>query len=281
MRGDLAAAMDRAQIAARTSELLIELRNTRPLVQTITNFVSMDAAANVLLAIGAAPAMVHAPEESGEFARLASALVVNIGTLSRLWIEGSETAATAAHMHGIPWVLDPVGVGATQFRNEAVARLLRHRPTVIRGNASEIMAVAKVAGIAGEAGTPRGVDSANTTDEALVAAQKLARHCFCTVAATGEIDIVTDGKRLVRLANGTPLMTRVTALGCALTAVVAAFASVTDDSFEATVAALATYAIVGDMAAEVATRPGSYRVAFIDALDAVTPADIEQRLRVP
>jgi hydroxyethylthiazole kinase len=281
MRGDLAAAMDRAQIAARTSELLIELRNTRPLVQTITNFVSMDAAANVLLAIGAAPAMVHAPEESGEFARLASALVVNIGTLSRLWIEGSETAATAAHMHGKPWVLDPVGVGATHFRNDAVARLLRHRPTVIRGNASEIMAVAKVAGIAGEAAAPRGVDSANSTDEALVAAQKLARHCFCTVAATGEIDIVTDGKRLVRLANGTPLMTRVTALGCALTAVVAAFTALTDDAFEATVAALATYAIVGDMAAEVASRPGSYRVAFIDALDAITPADIHQRLRVP
>ena len=273
--------MDRAQIAARTSELLTELRQARPLVQTITNFVSMDAAANVLLAIGAAPAMIHAPEESGEFARIADALVVNIGTLSQLWIEGGEVAASAAHMHGKPWVLDPVGVGATAFRNDAVARLLRHRPTVIRGNASEIMAVARVAGLAGDSGTPRGVDSANTTDEALAAAQKLARHCFCTVAATGAVDIVTDGQRTVWLANGTPLMTRVTALGCALTAVVAAFTALTDDAFEATVAALATYAIVGDMAAEVANRPGSYRVAFIDALDAVTPADIHQRLRVP
>jgi hydroxyethylthiazole kinase len=272
--------MDASLVKARTAQLLGELRDARPLVQTITNFVSMDAAANALLAIGAAPAMVHAPEESGEFVAHAGALVVNIGTLSKLWVEGGEAAATAAHMHGKPWVLDPVGVGATRFRNEAVARLLRHRPSVIRGNASEIMAVAQVAGLSGPAGTPRGVDSANTTDEALAVAQRLARHCFCVVAATGAVDLVTDGKQVVRLANGSPLMTRVTALGCALSAVVAAFAAVAEDPFEGTVAALATYGVVGDMAAEVASRPGSYRVAFIDALDAVTPADIEQRLKV-
>lgn len=272
--------MNRAEIVARTCGLLTELREARPLVQTITNFVSMDAAANVLLAIGASPAMVHAPEESGEFVALASALVVNIGTLSRLWIEGGEAATTAARSLGNPWVLDPVGVGATRFRNEAVLRLLRHRPTVIRGNASEIMAAAKVAGLSGTAAAPRGVDSANTTDEALAAAQRLARHCFCTVAATGEIDLVTDGERVVRLANGSPLMTRVTALGCALTAVVAAFNAVSPDPFEATVAALATYAIAGDMAAEQARHPGSYRVAFIDALDRVSPGEIETRLRV-
>jgi hydroxyethylthiazole kinase len=272
--------MNRAEIVARTSELLVELRQVRPLVQTITNFVSMDAVANVLLAIGAAPAMVHAPEESGEFAAHAAGLVVNIGTLSRLWIEGGEAAATAAHALGKPWVLDPVGVGATRFRNEAVARLLRHRPTVIRGNASEIMAVAKVAGLAQEAAAPRGVDSTHSTDEALAAARRLARHAFCTVAATGAVDAVTDGERVVRLANGSPLMTRVTALGCALTAVVAAFNGVAEDPFEATVAALATYGIVGDMAAEQASRPGSYRVAFVDALDAIQPADIAARLKV-
>jgi hydroxyethylthiazole kinase len=272
--------MDRNEIAARTSSLLSALRADRPLVQTITNFVSMDAAANVLLALGAAPAMVHSPEESGEFMRHAGALVVNIGTLSKLWVEGGEAAAAAARMLGKPWVLDPVGVGATKFRNEAVARFLRHRPTVIRGNASEIMAAARVAGLTGDTATPRGVDSANSTDEALASARWLARNSFCTVAATGAVDVVTDGARVVRLANGHELMTRVTALGCALTAVVAAFAAVESDSFVATVAALATYGVVGEMAADAASRPGSYRVAFIDALDAVTGDDIEKRLKV-
>jgi hydroxyethylthiazole kinase len=272
--------MDRNEIAARTSSLLSELRAERPLVQTITNFVSMDAAANVLLALGAAPAMVHSPEESGEFMGHAGALVVNIGTLSKLWIEGGEAAAAAARMLGKPWVLDPVGVGATKFRNEAVARFLRHRPTVIRGNASEIMAAARVAGLAGNTATPRGVDSANSTDEALSAARWLARNSFCAVAATGAVDIVTDGERVVRLANGHELMTRVTALGCALTAVVAAFTAVEPDPFIATVAALATYGVVGEMAAEVVTRPGSYRVAFIDTLDAVNGDDIAKRLKV-
>ena len=272
--------MDRNEIAARTSSLLSELRAVRPLVQTITNFVSMDAAANVLLALGAAPAMVHAPEESGEFTRHAGALVVNIGTLSQLWVDGGEAAAKAARMLGKPWVLDPVGVGATRFRNEAVSKFLRHRPTIIRGNASEIMATARVAGLSVETASPRGVDSANTTDEAMAAARHLARNSFCTVAATGAVDLVTDGERVVRLANGHELMTRVTALGCALTAVVAAFAAVEVDPFIATVAALATYGVVGEIAAESAARPGSYRVAFIDSLDAVTGDDIAQRLKV-
>ena len=270
----------RVRIAARAGDLLMQLRAARPLVQNITNFVSMDASANALLAIGAAPAMIHAAEESGEFAARAQALTVNIGTLSRGFLEGGEVAATAARMHGRPWVLDPVGVGVSKFRNEAVQRLLRHRPAVIRGNASEILGVARVAGLDTVIGAPRGVDSANTTEEALGTAQHLARHCFCTVAATGAIDIVTDGQRVVRLANGDPLMTRVTALGCALSAVVAAFCAVADDAFEATVAALAVYGVAGEMAAEIAARPGSYRVAFMDMLDAIGPADIATRLKV-
>ena len=147
-------------LAAEVARLLADLRATRPLVQAVTNFVSMDVAANALLAIGASPAMVHAPEEADEFIALANALVVNIGTLSKSFVLSMEAAALAAHMHGRPWVLDPVGAGATRFRDEAVKQLLRHRPAVIRGNASEILSVARIAGLHRDDTAPKGVDSA-------------------------------------------------------------------------------------------------------------------------
>jgi hydroxyethylthiazole kinase len=271
---------DRASIAAEAAGLLAEVRRTRPLVQAITNFVSMDVAANALLAIGASPAMVHAPEETPEFVALANALVLNIGTLSRPWVDSMSVAAAAAQAQHKPWALDPVGAGATRFRDQAVARLLTHKPAVIRGNASEIMAVARVAGLTVESARPKGVDSSNTTDEAEALAIALARHCGCVVAATGAVDFVTDGARVLWLANGAPMMARVTALGCALTAVVGAFLAVTPDPLDATVAAIAVYGVAGEMAAKQASRPGSFRMAFIDALDAIEEADIQQRLKV-
>ena len=270
----------KSNIAARAGVLLQQIRSSRPLVQNVTNYVAMDASANALLALGASPAMIHSPEEAEEFAAHASSLVVNIGTLSRLFMDGGEAAATGARAHGRPWVFDPVGVGATKFRNEAVHRLLRHRPTVIRGNASEIMSTYHAAGLGHGPGATRGVDSGNTPDEALAAAQRLAKHCFCVVAATGAIDLITDGQRVVRLGNGHEIMTRVTAIGCALSAVVAAFCAVTEDAFEASVSALAVYGVAGEMAAEITQRPGSYRVAFIDMLDAISPDDIAARLKV-
>ncbi len=271
---------DSAQIAKRAGELLERLRATRPLVQNITNFVSMDTVANALLALGASPAMVHSIQESADFAARADVLTVNTGTLSPPFLEGGESAATAAHMLGRPWVLDPVGVGGGKFRNDAVLRLLRHRPAVIRGNASEIMSIARIAGLNPQAAAPRGVDAAHTTDEAFVTARLVARHHLCVVAATGAVDLITDGERVLRLANGHELMTRVTALGCALSAVVAAFCAVGEDAFEATASAIAVYGVAGEMAAEQANRPGSYRVAFMDMLDAITPADICARLKV-
>ncbi len=271
---------DSAQIATRAGEHLDALRATRPLVQNITNFVSMDTVANALLALGASPAMVHSIEESADFTARADSLVVNTGTLSKPFLEGGESAATAAHMLGRPWVLDPVGVGGGKFRNDAVLRLLRHRPAVIRGNASEIMGLARIAGLNAQAAAPRGVDAAHTTDEAFVTARLVARHHLCVVAATGAVDLITDGERVLRLANGHELMTRVTALGCALSSVVAAFCAVGEDAFEATASAIAVYGVAGEMAAEQASRPGSYRVAFMDMLDAITPADIAARLKV-
>ena len=265
----------RETIAARTAELLDAVRKARPLVHNIANYVSMDVAANALLAIGASPAMVHAREEVAEFVGIAAALVINIGTLSTSWVESMIVAAQAAGKNGKPWVLDPVGAGATRLRTDTVKLLLPQRPSIIRGNASEIMAVAGGAGVA-----PKGVDTANTTDEALAFAVSLARHEHCTVIATGAVDIVTDGERVVKLANGSPAMTKVTALGCALSAITGAFAAICPDRVEASVAAVAVYGIAGEMAADRTTRPGSYRVAFLDALEAIGAQDIADRLKI-
>ncbi|SFT36641.1 hydroxyethylthiazole kinase [Halomonas saccharevitans] len=239
---------------------LARVREIRPLVHNITNHVAMNSMANVLLAIGASPAMVHAREEAAEFTALAGALTINIGTLSPHWVEAMEAAALAAGETGRPWVLDPVAVGATRYRRETGARLLALSPTVIRGNASEIIA------LAGGAGGGRGVDSTDPAEAALAAARRLAAHTGGVVAVTGEVDLVTDGRRLARVHGGHPLMPRVTTLGCALTGVVAAFLAGADDSFEATTAALAGYAVAGELAGEVARGPGSFAVAFLDAL---------------
>ncbi len=133
-------------LAAEAARRLAALRAQRPLVQAITNYVSMDVAANALLAIGASPAMIHAPEEAEDFGAIANALVVNIGTLSTDWVVGMEAAAQVAAKNGRPWVLDPVGVGATRFRDETTRRLLALKPTIVRGNASEIMACARSSG---------------------------------------------------------------------------------------------------------------------------------------
>ncbi|WP_051530147.1 hydroxyethylthiazole kinase [Halomonas halodenitrificans] len=242
---------------------LARLRERAPLIHNITNLVAMNPMANVLLALGASPAMAHAREEAAEFAALADALTVNIGTLSPHWVAAMEEAAEAARRTGKPWVLDPVAVGATRYRREAGRRLLKHRPTVIRGNASEILALEQQ----GSGG--RGVDSSDSIETAEQAATSLARRSAAVVAVTGEVDLVTDGQRLTRVPGGHALMPRVTTLGCALTGVVAAFLVDAEDSFTATAAALTCYGEAGRRAGEVAAGPGSFAVAFLDALYAL------------
>ncbi|TBW39235.1 hydroxyethylthiazole kinase [Siculibacillus lacustris] len=257
-----AAASDVAAIGADVGRRLAALRLARPLVHNITNYVAMDLSANVLLAIGASPAMVHAIEEVEEFVAFSGALVINIGTLSAPWIDAMVAAAAAARRKGIPWVLDPVGAGATTLRDRAVARLMAEKPTVVRGNASEILAVAGAAGAAA-----KGVDSGNSSDEARAAAVALARASGAVVVVTGAVDVITDGTRLVALADGDPLMTRVTATGCALSAVVAAFLAGPSDAFAAAVAAVAVYGVAGRLAAfDADGGPATFRTAFVDRL---------------
>ncbi|MGE4528710.1 MAG: hydroxyethylthiazole kinase [Rhodospirillaceae bacterium] len=255
--------------------LLGRMREAAPLVQCITNYVAMNVAANVLLAAGASPAMIHAPEEAGEFARIAAALTINIGTLSAPWVPGMTAAAEAANAAGRPWVLDPVAHFATAFRRQTAADLLQLRPTIIRGNASEIIA------LAGGEGAGQGVDSGDPVELAEGAARRLAETWDAVVAVTGPVDFVTGGGRAARVFGGSELMPRVTALGCSLTCLVGAFAAVAPgEPLEAAIAALAVFAAAGKIAGRGAAGPGSFAVRFLDALHALDARALETEARV-
>jgi len=261
--------------ASTLGVLLASMRREVPLVQCITNYVAMDIAANVLLAAGASPAMIHTKEESAQFAATAAALTINIGTLSPLWVEGMYAAAKAAHQLGKPWVLDPVAHFVSPFRREVVAELLSLKPTVIRGNASEIIA------LAGEDGHGYGVDSGAHVTAAEEGAKILAHTYKTIIAVTGEFDFVTDGTRALRISGGSPFMKQVTALGCSLTGLIGAFAAISPhDVFKATVAALALFAVAGEHAARRAAGPGSFRWHFLDALGAIQPDMLEKEARI-
>ena len=254
---------------------LARMRAAVPLVHNITNYVAMNFMANALLAAGCAPAMVHAPEEAGEFAAQADALTINLGTLSLPWIEGMLQAVAAARAAGRPWALDPVAVGATRLRRDTAARLLALRPTAFRGNASEIVALAGWDGARG-----RGVDAGAPVTTAEPAARALARQTGATVAVTGAVDFVTDGQRAARIANGHARMPQVTALGCALTGVIGAFLATSPSAWTGTVAALAYYGLAGERAAAASAGPGSFAVAFLDALAALDAAAVTAGARV-
>jgi hydroxyethylthiazole kinase len=254
---------------------LARLRESAPLVHNITNYVVMNNTANALLAVGASPAMVHAVEEVEEFVAISRALVINIGTLSPRWVEAMRLAAARARANDIPWVLDPVGAGATGYRTEVGAGLARLGPTVIRGNASEIMVLAGSDNRAG-----KGVDSAHSTDDAIGPARALARETNALVAMTGVVDYVTDGVRVVAIRNGHPLMARVTGLGCTASALVGAFIAANDSALAATVSALATLGVAGELAAEQAEGPGSLQMHLLDALYRLDQPTLERRARV-
>lgn len=263
------------EISRTATDIFERMRTTNPLVQCITNYVAMNYAANVLLAAGASPAMVHTPEESGEFATIASALTVNIGTLSPDWVEGMIAAAKSANDADKPWVLDPVAHFATSYRRDTVAELLKLNPTVIRGNASEIIA------LGGGQSAGQGVDSGDPVEQAEEAARGLASMQGAIVAVTGEVDFVTDGNRSVRIAGGSDLMAKVTATGCSLTALVGAYlGTAPDQAFEATVAALGNFAVAGEIAAQTSNGPASFMTAFIDGLHNLDGETYARNLRI-
>lgn len=242
---------------------LAALRAQKPLVHNITNYVATTLSANVLLALGASPAMVHATEEVEDFTSISAALVINIGTLSPAWVDAMRLAANKAVALRKPWVLDPVGCGATPYRTGVAAELALQKPSIIRANASEIMSLTGAAGAGG-----KGVDSTASSDEAIAAAAALAQKTGAVVAVTGAIDYVTDGKALVAVDSGDPRMTLSTGLGCALSATVAAFAAVASP-LVAAYAALAVYGAAGKQAARKCAGPGHLPAELCDALYAL------------
>ena len=252
-----------------------QIRAQAPLVHNITNYVVMNTTANALLAIGASPVMAHAVEEVEEMAALASALVLNIGTLSATWIDAMIRAGLAARRRGIPTVLDPVGSGATRLRTTTAAQLLETvAPAIVRGNASEI------ASLAGAAAGTKGVDSTRSSLDVVDMAGQLAERAHCVVVVSGATDVIVGHGKVAKVLNGDPLMPRVTGMGCTASALTGAFAAVNPSPFEAALNAMALMGIAGEIAAEEADGPGSLQLRFLDVLYNITEADVLARVRV-
>lgn len=255
--------------------VLEKLRQKNPLILSLTNSVVQPITANMLLAVGASPVMLNDAAECEQLLHAcANGLLVNVGTLTHPQAELMRRAVDAAHAAGLPWVLDPVAVGLLSFRTEFCHELLAMKPTVIRGNASEIMA------LAGEAAGGRGTDATEESSAAVQSARKLAQQCGCTVLVTGPVDYVTDGARVLALGNGDPLMTRVTGVGCAMGALAAACVAAAPDAFTGASACAAILGIAGERAAARCPRPGSFAGALLDELDALTPAEVAELTRV-
>ncbi|MHB1007661.1 MAG: hydroxyethylthiazole kinase [Propionibacteriaceae bacterium] len=243
------------------------VRHRAPLVHCITAAVSMNLVADVLLAAGARPMMTETEAEAPAMDAVADTLLVNLGSLSVDGAAGIEPTVAAARAGARPWVLDPAAVGVAPVRTRLAARVLPERPAAVRGNASEVLALAR----RGTGG--RGADATDATEAALDAAVCLAREYDTVVAVSGAVDLITDGTRIIRVRNGHPLLTRVTGTGCSLGALVAACAAVADP-LVAALTATVWLGLAGERAAARAAWPGSFRVAVIDELAALSPADV-------
>jgi len=250
------------------------LREKKPLVHNITNYVVMNYTAMALLALGASPIMAHAHEEVEDLTSISGALVLNIGTLTDYWVDAMVKAGKKANERNIPVILDPVGAGASRMRTEASKRIIREVDvSVIRGNASEVLSLAD------ETSKTKGVDSLHSVDEAARAAGILASELKTVLAVTGKVDLITDGTSFIRISNGHPMMSLVTGTGCTATAVIAAFSAVNPLPLYAAAEALAFFGLVGERAAAEANAPGSYQVKLLDHLYLLNPESFKKGIR--
>jgi hydroxyethylthiazole kinase len=254
---------------------LESVRRRSPLVHNITNYVTMNLTANALLAVGASPVMAHAPEEVDNMVDIAAALVVNIGTLSEPWVRSMLQAARRAKKRDIPIIYDPVGAGATPYRTRTIRALIRAvPPTIVRGNASEIIAITE------DNSSTKGVDNVAAPQNAMASARRLSEQQACVVCISGVTDYIIDKNKMLALNNGHALMAKVTGLGCAASALCAAFAAVNRDHMAATAAAMAVMGIAGEIAAEKSAGPGSLALHFLDALFNMNDEEIGSRLKI-
>ncbi|MBN1416122.1 MAG: hydroxyethylthiazole kinase [Bacteroidales bacterium] len=248
---------------------LQKVRSQSPLVHNITNYVVMNNTANALLAIGASPVMAHAVDEVEDMVKIASSLVINIGTLSKPWVEAMIKAGKAANKKGIPVVLDPVGAGATAYRTQTSLQIIREcKPDVIRGNASEIMALAD------EKNITKGVDSVASSESALQIAKGLAKDTGAVIVVSGPVDYILDQQSIIQVGNGSPMMEKVTGLGCTATALIGAFIAVNENILLASAHAMAVMGIAGELAAKRSPGPGTMQMHFLDELYNLSDKDI-------
>ncbi|MGB4268259.1 MAG: hydroxyethylthiazole kinase [Spirochaetota bacterium] len=255
--------------------ILVKVRDQKPLIHNITNYVVMNYTANALLACGASPVMAHAYNEVEEMTGIANALVLNIGTLENEWIHSMVIASGAANKKGIPVILDPVGAGATTLRTQTAKKFLQSgNISVIRGNASEILSLADI-----QAKT-KGVDSLHGVDDAIETARTIAQMYRCVVAVTGPTDVITNGNTTIKVHNGHKLMSYVTGTGCTATALIGAFCAVDSDYTKATAAALSYFGVAGQLASKKAMAPGSFMIRLIDELYSMTPVELEQYAKI-
>ncbi len=248
---------------------LERVRHNSPLVHCITNYVAMNFNANALLAIGASPVMAHAKEEMADMTAIASSLSLNIGTLDEQWVEGIFAAGESMRALGKPIIFDPVGSGATPYRTAVCKRIIEEcKPTIIRGNGSEIMSLIDADVLS------KGVDSSVSSDVALQAAKMLAQSSGAVVVISGVTDYITDGERVETIANGSTMMTAVTAMGCTATVICAAFAAVCDSAFDAALYAMALMGVAGERAAAVSPAPATLQLNFLDTLYTISGEEL-------
>lgn len=246
------------------------VRKHSPLVHNITNYVVMNNTANALLAVGASPIMAHALEEVEDMITISGVLVINIGTLSEPWVLAMEKAMKKAEILKKPIVLDPVGAGASKFRNDSLKRLLDSAsPSIIRGNASEILATLS------SSGKTKGVDATDSVESAIETGNKLSELTQGTVVISGATDYILNGSTTYKVLNGHPMMTKVTGLGCTATALNGAFAAIQKDYSRAAFSAMVVMGIAGEMAQKKSAGPGSFQMHFLDALYSVNENDIK------
>ena len=264
-----------ATLSEKAAENLDLLREKKPLIHNITNYVVMNYTANALLAMGASPVMAHAQNEVEDMVSFAGALVLNIGTLTDDWIASMIKAGIKASALGTPIILDPVGSGATPLRTNSAKQIIDQTDVrVIRGNASEILSLRH------DDSKTKGVDSVHSVDEAAETAKVLAEELQTTLAITGPIDLITDGQRVVRVSNGHPLMGYVTGTGCTATTAIGAFLAVDSDPVSATATALAFFGLAGEVAGQSASAPGSFMIQLLDALYTITPEKLKEGCKI-
>ena len=268
--------IEQSKLEASIAKAAADVRANNPLAGSITNTVTIDFVANAQLAVGGSAAMVYLPDEGETLVAAGGAVYLNMGTLFPIYEETIPRTAAAAQAAGKPWVLDPVGIGIGSLRTKLLSGLKQHKPAIIRGNASEIIALAGLWGLEGEAADlsrVRGVDTTDTVDAARDAAVALARYTGGAVVVSGEVDLITDGTTVAKSHGGSPLMSKITGCGCSQGGVLAVYACAADP-FTAAVCSAAVYNVAGTRAAAVADAPASFKVAFIDELYRATAQDI-------